>query len=231
MSFEGRTSDERIRICAKKLDSVLTEPALHFADRMAMLFRVEILVAKACVAPLGLGTAVAQDRIEENVALAGETGDRTPHAVGKARERVVQAQDDDPARANEPRERRERGAWVGRVVQHTRALHDVESASPKPSMSQIGFDERCVSDAETPCGISSQPPGATSRNSAAIPSSSDWVCIHPLDHALAADGTEMCRILRKCEFRDRGERSLGRPRGLSARSGRCPAWRSAAAPL
>ena len=54
------------RIRAQKLDAVLSEPALHFGERVPVLFGMLILIAQPGFAPLGFVAAIAQNRIERD---------------------------------------------------------------------------------------------------------------------------------------------------------------------
>src|SRR6266849_10241454 len=67
--------DQRTRVRADVLDAVLAEPALHLAERMAVLLGMLILVAQPRSASRRLVRPIDQDRVERNTSIPGQPGD------------------------------------------------------------------------------------------------------------------------------------------------------------
>src|SRR6266545_4012314 len=144
--------DERIGVRSQEIDSVLAEPTLHFADRVAVLFGMYVLIAQPRLAAFGFGGSIAQHRIEEYVTITGEACRRAPEPVGKSGPRVVEPEYDDSASFSEFRHSRERRAWIGRVMQNARAVDDVERAFSQPGTPEIRLDEESALDFVAPTG-------------------------------------------------------------------------------
>src|SRR5438128_7451714 len=73
--------EQRVRKGAHVLDAVLTEPPLHFAERVAVLLDVAVLVAQPGLAARRLGAALAQHGIERDPAESREPRHASPQPV------------------------------------------------------------------------------------------------------------------------------------------------------
>ena len=127
----GLVADQRARIGRHIVDAVGGEPAADFGDAMAVLLRVAILVAQPGLAPLGLGGAVAQHRVERDPAIAGQPGDHAAQPQGQRARSDCRGRSRRGRRASPPPTMCANEArGIGRVVEHARGIDEVERAMP-----------------------------------------------------------------------------------------------------
>ncbi len=113
---------------------------------MPVLLRMAVLVPQPGFPPRRLVAAVPQHRVPGDQAVVGQARDQAAQPEREPRDGVVEADHDDAARPRQRHDPGERGARVGRVVQHARRIDHVKGALPQPGPPQVRLDEL------DPCG-------------------------------------------------------------------------------
>src|SRR2546425_10675791 len=96
------SAEQRARIRAHPGEPRVPEPGAHLADRVPVLLDVLVLIANPRRAPPWLALPFAKHRVAGNPAITAQARAQPPRAHLHPRHRIVDADDDDVARAHQP---------------------------------------------------------------------------------------------------------------------------------